>query len=86
MTHQGFACSMQFSLSIVCIKQCVYLLCVELVQLCLLTIPPPEAQHFRFGTVSHVDEFLIPPTFIHSSNVAPQHDAIITYLGAHNIT
>lgn len=86
MTHEGFFVLYTFPLSIVRIKQDVYLLCVELVQLCLLTIPPPEAQHFCFGTVSHVDEFLVPPTLIHSSNVASQHNAVITYLEAQNIT
>lgn len=58
----------------------MYLFGVELIQLGLLAISPPETQHFSFGTVRHIDEFFIPPTFIHSANVAPQHNAIITYL------
>lgn len=58
----------------------MYLFGVKLIQLRLLTIPPPETKHFCFGTVSHVDELFIPPALIYSANVAPQHNTIIAYL------
>lgn len=46
------------------------LFCVELVELCLLAVAPPETQDLGFGAVGHVDELLVPPTFIHCADVA----------------
>lgn len=48
---------------------CSDLLRVELVKLCLQSIPPPQTQHFGLGTVCHIDQLLIPPSFIHCPNV-----------------
>lgn len=45
------------------------LLRVELVKLCLQAISPPQTQHFGLGTVSHVDQLLVPPAFVHRPDV-----------------
>ena len=53
---------------------------IELVELCLLAVASPETQHLGLGTVSHVDELLIPPAFVNCANVAAQDYAVITHL------
>lgn len=57
-----------------------YLLGVELVKLCLLTVPPPQTQHFGLGTVGHIYELLIPPALIDCADVTAQDDAVVTHL------
>lgn len=59
------------------------LLRVELVKLRLQSIPPPQTQHFGFGTIGHIDQLLVPPPFIHCPNVTAQYDAVITHLLTH---
>lgn len=57
-----------------------HLLRVELVELCLLAVSPPQTQHFGLGTVRHIYELLIPPALIDSANVTAQDDAVVTHL------
>lgn len=53
---------------------------IELIQLRLLAVASPETQHLGFGAVGHVDEFLVPPAFINSTDVAAQDYAVIANL------
>lgn len=53
---------------------------IELIQLRLLAVASPETQHLGLGAVGHVDEFLVPPAFINSTDVAAQDYAIIANL------
>lgn len=45
-----------------------------------MAVASPETQHLGLGAVSHVDELLIPPTFVNCANVAAQDYAVITHL------
>lgn len=53
---------------------------IELVELRLLAVASPETQDLGLGTVSHVDELLVPPTLINCANVAAQDYAVVTHL------
>lgn len=53
---------------------------VELVELRLLAVAPPQTQHLGLGAVSHVDELLVPPALVNGADVAAQDDAVITNL------
>lgn len=60
-----------------------YLLGVELVELCFLTVPPPQTQHFGLWTVGHIYELLIPPALIDCADVTAQDNAVVTHLKTH---
>lgn len=53
---------------------------VELVELRLLAVAPPQTQHLGLGAVSHVDELLVPPALVNGADVAAQDDAVVTNL------
>lgn len=57
-----------------------HLLGVELVELRLLAVAPPQTQHLGLGAVGHVDELLVPPAFVHGADVAAQDDAVVAHL------
>lgn len=56
------------------------LLGVELVELRLLSISSPQAQHSGLGTVGHIDQLLVPPAFVHRPDVTAQYNAVVTHL------
>ena len=62
----------------------MYLFSVELVELSLLAIASPKAQHLGLGTVGHVDELLVPPALVDGADVAAQHDAVVADLQEDN--
>ncbi len=53
---------------------------IELVELRLLAVASPETQNLGLGTVSHVDELLVPPALVNCADVAAQDYAVITNL------
>lgn len=53
---------------------------VELVELRLLAVPPPQTQHLGLGAVCHVDELLVPPALVNGADVAAQDDAVVANL------
>lgn len=53
---------------------------IELVELRLLAVTPPQTQHLGLGAVGHVDELLIPPALIDRANVAAQDYTVIANL------
>lgn len=53
---------------------------IELVELRLLAVAPPQTQHLGLGAVGHVDELLIPPALIDRADVAAQDYAVIANL------
>lgn len=53
---------------------------VELVELRLLAVAPPQTQHLGLGAVGHVDELLVPPALVHRADVAAQDDAVVANL------
>lgn len=53
---------------------------IELVELRLLAVAPPQTQHLGLGAVGHVDELLIPPALVDRPDVAAQDDAVVTNL------
>ena len=62
---------------------CWHLLSVELVELCLAVVFAPQTEHFRLGTVRHVDQLLKPPPFTDCTRYTPQDQAVITHLHTH---
>ena len=62
---------------------CWHLLSVELVELCLAVVFAPQTEHFRLGTVRHVDQLLKPPPFTDCTRYTPQDQAVITHLYTH---
>lgn len=53
---------------------------IELVELRLLAVAPPQTQHLGLGAVGHVDELLVPPALVDRANVAAQDYAVIAHL------
>lgn len=53
---------------------------IELVELRLLAVAPPQTQHLGLGAVGHVDELLVPPALVDRADVATQHYAVIAHL------
>lgn len=53
---------------------------IELVELRLLAVASPETQHLGLGTVSHVDELLVPPALINCADVAAQDYTVVADL------
>lgn len=59
---------------------------VELVELRLLAVAPPQTQHLGLGAVGHVDELLVPPALVHRPDVAAQHDAVVAHLHEEDVS
>lgn len=53
---------------------------IELVELRLLAVAPPQTQHLGLGAVGHVDELLVPPALVDRADVAAQDYAVIANL------
>lgn len=53
---------------------------IELVELRLLAVAPPQTQHLGLGAVGHVDELLVPPALVDRADVAAQDYAVVAHL------
>ena len=57
-----------------------YLLRVEFIQLCFVSMFSPQTEDFCLGTISHVNKFFVPPSVTYGTSYTAQDQAIITHL------